>query len=292
MQSGTRSISLLRLLAVLFLSGALSGAGPLGLSPAQQESLRAVRTLLIAGEISTWLDVPEPPYNVAVTIKMKLEQAGFRVTFDPSASYDAVLLLRYRETPGREYPRLERGTNILCEIGFQHSTMDPVLLYRFETGTSWPAPIGSLYWDAIRNLEEIPYYYYLGELLKGWLTAQADSVTVLSEVLRQPPLSSSSTEGSGFQASGQVVANEQARINAINVLARSQSPQAIETLWMLIDRPSGREREAAVRAIGNIGDPEAIGRLTRLYEQESDPDMRVAINAAIDRIRAKMERPQ
>ncbi|MER3425565.1 MAG: hypothetical protein C4293_22355, partial [Nitrospiraceae bacterium] len=148
-------------------------AEPLSVSPAQQESLRAVRTLLIAGEISTWLGLPEPPYKVAVTIKMKLERAGFRVTFDPASSYDAILLLRYQETPGREYPRLEQGTNVLCEIGFKHSTMDPVLLYRFETGTSWPAPVGSLYWNAIQNLEEIPYYYYLGELLRGWLAEQA-----------------------------------------------------------------------------------------------------------------------
>lgn len=253
-------------------------------SAQQRESLHTVRTLLLAGEVSTWLDLAEPPYNIAVTLKIKLERAGFRVVLDPDQPHDAVLVIQYQESPGREYQRFEQGTTITCDLALRHKAVGTVQAYRFEAATTWPTPVGSLYWDAVQNLEENPYYYYLGELMKGWLGAQEDAGAVFSRMLRHPPMTIS-TDGGGSQPTGQVIANQEARLNAVRELGRLKDRRALETLWGLVAQPSVREREVAVAAIGDIGDPASLDRLTKLYETETDPEMRAAAEAAMTRIR-------
>lgn len=255
--------------------------------PQQPESPRAVHTLLMTGQVSTWIDLPEPPYKVAIAIKMKLERVGFRVVFDPAESHEAVLVINYQETPGPEYANLEQGTKILCDVTLQGpigAARVPDFAHRFEAATSWPTPVGSLYWDAVQHLEENPYYYYLGELLQGWLTAKNDAGAVFSKMLRQPPLTIS-MDGGGNQPTAQVVANQLARLDAIRELGRMKDRRVIETLWELVGQSNQQEREAAVAAIGEIGDPAALDRLTQLSQTESDADMREIVEAAIARIR-------
>lgn len=253
---------------------------------AQQESLRIVRTILLAGEATTWLSAPEPPYDIGVTLKMKLERAGFLVVFDQDEPHDAVLLIRYRESAGREYARLEQGTNITCDLALRHSAVGTVQTYRIEATTTWPSPAGSLYWDAVRNFEENPYYYYLGELVKARLSGEDDAGALLARMLKEPPMPiPTDGAGAGSQAPGYVVANQEARLNAIRELGRMKDRRALETLWYLIAQPHQNERVTAVAAIGEIGDPASLDRLGQLSEAETDPRMRSAIQAAMSRIR-------
>lgn len=244
----------------LLLAWWVAGAGGWGEPAAQAESsveqrnqIGAVRTLLLSGEASTWLDLPAPPYNALVTVKMKLERAGFVIVSDPRQPHDARLFLRYRESPGREYPRLQQGTTISCELSLDHPT-GTLWDHRFEAATTWPMPVGSLYWDAVQNLEEDPYYYYMGDLLKGWLSAGQDAVAVFSEVLKQPPLVIPA-DSSGGHITGQMAANRQARVNAIGELGRLKDRRALETLRHLADQPDQLERKAAEAAIKRIGQP-------------------------------------
>jgi hypothetical protein len=278
--------SRLLLIGCLLLLGTLSRAA-LAASPAssytqeQRESLRGVRTLLVTSSVSTWLDLPTPPYNVPITVKTKLERAGFQVVFDSSLAHDAVVTIGYRETPGHQYQRLEQGTNISCRIALKHPGIGPVLSYDFDASTG-PIPAGSLYWDAVQHLEENPYYYYLGELVKGWLSAQEEPGVVFSRALRQPAMTFS-VDGGGTQPSDQVVANQEARLNAIMELGRLKERRALETLWELVRLPDERQRLAAVAAIGEIGDPASVEPLTRLIS-EADPDLRTAVESAIKHI--------
>ncbi|HKW86406.1 MAG TPA: HEAT repeat domain-containing protein [Nitrospiraceae bacterium] len=257
-------------------------------STAQQpDGLRAVHTLLMTRQISTWMDVPEPPYRVAITIKNKLERAGFRVVFDPTESHDAALVISYQETPGQEYARLEQGTKILCEITLQQpgdGAHGQNFAHRIEAATSWPTPVGSLYWDAVQHLEENPYYYYLGELLQGWLTAQSDAGAVFSRMLRQPPLIIS-MGGEDAQLTAQAAANQVARLDAIRELGRMKDKRAIETLWELVERPNQQEREAALTAIGEMSDPAVLDRLIELRESQQETSMRALVEKVIARIR-------
>lgn len=233
------------------------------------------------------MDVPEPPYKVAITIKSKLERAGFRAVFDPTQPHDAVLVINYQESPGPEYGRLEQGTKILCDVTLHRVAAGgrtPEFAYRLEAATSWPTPVGSLYWDAVQHLEENPYYYYLGELLRGWLTAQSDAGAVFSKMLRQPPMTIS-MGGEDTQPTARDVANQVARLDAIRELGRMKDRRAIETLLDLVGQPNQQEQLVAVAAIGEIGDPAVLNRLTQLYESTPDATLRVSVERAIARIR-------
>lgn len=253
-------------------------------SQEQRDSLQNVRTLLVTSQVSTWLDLPTPPYNVPITVKMKLERAGFYVVLDPNEPHDAVVAIGYHETPGQQYQRLEQGTNISCRIALQHHSIGPVLSYDFEASTSWPTPVGSLYWDAVQHLEENPYYYYLGELVKAWLAAQEEAGIVFSKVLKHPPLTFS-VDGGGTQPTDQVVANQEARLNAIRELGRLKERRALETLWDLVRQPDERQRLTAVSAIGEIGDPNSLEPLRRLAS-DGDSEIRTAAESAIKRIQS------
>lgn len=271
-------------LAILLSRPALAAQPASSYSQEQRDSLQNVRTLLVTSQVSTWLELPAPPYNIPITVKMKLERAGFQVVFDASQAHDAVLTIGYRETPGQQYRRLEQGTNISCRIALQHHSIGPVLAYDFEASTSWPTPVGSLYWDAVQHLEENPYYYYLGELVKSWLTALEDPWVVFSRMLRQPALTFS-VDGGGTQPSDQVVANQEARLNAIRELGRLKERRALETLWDLVRQPDERQRLTAVSAIGEIGDPNSLEPLRRLAS-DGDSEIRTAAESAIKRIQS------
>lgn len=251
---------------------------------AQQESLRAIRMVLLAGQVSTWLDTPEPPYNIAITLKMKLERMGYQVVLDPHEPFDAALVIDYKETAGREYERLEQGTNIACTVTLHHKTIGQVLTREFEAATSWPNPVGSLYWDAVQHLEEDPYYYYLGELIQARLKDQKDDVEVFGRMLKAPPFVIA-MEGGGSQMTARVKANANARINTIRELGRLKDPRGIAPLLDLLDREVVTERKAAATALGEIGDPASLERLTQLSQAEMDPGVQAAVEAAIARIR-------
>ena len=61
-------------------------------SQEDQKILQNIHTILVAGTVQTWLNVPSPPYNVGITLKLKLEDAGFQVVFDPKQPHDAIHL--------------------------------------------------------------------------------------------------------------------------------------------------------------------------------------------------------
>ena len=282
-----RLLSLAVGLAVLH--GQADGAQP------SQDALQAAPVVLLAGQAKTWLDLPAPPYNAAVTVKTKLERAGFRVTFDRTQSHQHVLVITYFETEGREYGKLQRGTDIICEFAFwrmESGSPKKAWSRTIESSTSWPIPIGSHYWDAVQNLEENPYYYYIGELIHGLAEGQDDAGAVFTEALRQKKLGESASGGGGVQSTGHVVANAGARLNAIRELGRLKDRRALPTLWELAGEKEEyftSQRDAALTAIGDIGDPDSLDRLGALYNTETDSGLRTVLEKAMARIREQRQ---
>jgi len=260
-------------------------------APPAQDALQGAPVVLLAGQAKTWLDLPKPPYNAAVTVKTKLERAGLRVTFDRTQSHQHVLVITYLETEGRDYGKLQRGTDITCEFSYwRMETGSPKKAWSrtIESRTSWPIPIGSHYWDAVQNLEENPYYYYIGELVRGLTEGRDDAGAVFTRALRQKRLGGSTMDGGGSQETGHVVANAEARLNAIRELGRLKDRRALPTLWELAGEKEEHftsQRDAALAAIGEIGDPESLDRLSALYNAETDNGLRTVLERAMARIR-------
>ncbi len=282
-----RSVSLVVCLVVL--QGQADGAQP------AQDAPQSAPVVLLAGQAKTWLDLPGPPYNAAITVKTKLERAGFRVTFDRAQPHQHVLVITYLETEGREYGKLQSGTNISCEFSYwrmESGSPRKAWSRTIESSTSWPIPIGSHYWDAVRNLEENPYYYYIGELIHGLAEGRDDAGAIFTRALRQKRLGRSTTDGGGSQETGHVVANAEARLNAIRELGRMKDRRALPTLWELAGEKEEYDtfqRDAALTAIGEIGDPDSLDRLSALYNRETDYGIRTVLEKAMARIREQRQ---
>ena len=251
-----------------------------------KESPASTTRILITYHRRTWLELPDPPYPAAVAIKLKLERVGYIVTLDPEQPHDALVVMEYKETPGRYYERLEQGTKITCSLRLHESgdlSVEPQLSYLLEAETSWPQPVSSLYWDAVQHLEENPYYYYFGELVQGRLAHERDPVDVFSVVLRQPPLSVS-TAGESDPLSARIAANGEGRRRAIRELGLLKDSRALDVLWYLAEHSIRTERKAAVEAMGDLGDPSALARLTQFHSAQTDPELRATVEAAIARL--------
>jgi HEAT repeat protein len=85
-----------------------------------------------------------------------------------------------------------------------------------------------------------------------------------------------------------VVANAEARLNAMRELGRLKDRRALPTLWELAgerDEHDTSQRDAAITAIGDIGDPESLDRLSALYNTDTDPGFRTVLEKAMARIR-------
>ena len=242
-------------------------------------------TLWVHGDTQTWLSLTTPPFNAVITVKMKLERVGFTVVLNRQQPHEGSLGIHYEERPGRLYPRLQQGTTILCEVVYRPPADTPVhgeFRHRMDASTGWPTPVGSLYWDAVRDLEEQPYFYFLAELLEGWLRADDDAVAVFSRMLQEPPIPVA-LEGSS-QLTGQVIANQGARLNAIAELGRLHDRRALPALLFLITTSDVKERAAAVSAMGEMGDPSVLASLRALQGTETQPQVKKAIEVSILRL--------
>ncbi len=287
---GARALRWLSLVtALVALPGAMERVQP------AQDAPQAKPVVLLAGQVKTWLDLEAPPYNAAVTVKTKLERAGFRVTFDRAQSHQHILVINYAETEGRDYGKLQHGTDITCAFSYwrmESGSPKKVWSRTIESSTSWPIPIGSHYWDAVQNLEENPYYYYIGELVHGLAEGQDDAGAVFTEALQQQKLGGSTSESGGFQSTGHVVANAEARLNAIRELGRLKDRRALPTLWKLAGEKEEyytSQRDAAITAIGEIGDPESLDRLSAIYNTDTDHGFRAVLEKAMTRIREQRQ---
>ena len=73
------------------------------------------------------------------------------------------------------------------------------------------------------------------------------------------------------------------RWRAAEVLGRRLDPEAVGTLVTLLDDEDWRVRAKAIWALGEIGDPAALPHLRRLYRTESESN-RDLIRSAVARI--------
>jgi hypothetical protein len=238
--------------------------------------------LFLAGTVASRDDLAEPVYDVVIALKARLARAGFRVVLTPAERFDAVLVLNYREARGREYRNLEHGTAIDCRLSLHDPaspSAPPLRTYEMRAETSWPAPMGSRYWDAVQHLEENAYYYFLGDLVYGWWTRRAETAEVFARVLAEPP-ARVTTDGGDDVVTARMAANHAARLHAIDELARLRDPRTLALLWDLVRAATPAERLAAVRAIAAIGTPEALEGLRALVDSEQDVRVREVAVAA------------
>jgi hypothetical protein len=257
-------------------------------SPEAQAVLPHIRTILVTGCVQTWLDVPAPPYDVEVTLKLKLQDAGFHVIFDANEPHDATLLIQYEEIPSGRFQVLEQATAIRYRMRLIHDQLGELFSHSFEAQPS-TMPIGSLYWDAIGNLEEDPYYCFVGDLIHGQLHRGRNKQDMLLEVLVRPFTQQNLVNPAGSRGANQEAILHSARLNIIQELGQGlfDTPEAQNALWTVAKTAEPNERGAALAQLGKIGDRSFIPPLTHLLEKEDNPEVRSAVEQAIQRLESR-----
>lgn len=281
------------ILAVIFsLTESLPAADPSQTAPPgtqeDQQTLQNIQTILVTGTIQTWLNVPAPPYNVGITLKLKLEDAGFQVVFDPQQPHDANLRIQYKEFPSGQFQVLEEATAVNYHMQLVHDRLGEIFSHQFEARPN-AIPVGSLYWDTIGNLEEDPYYCFVGDLIHGSLHGSQNEEDILVEVLVRPFTEQNLVNPAGSRGSAQATVQQRARLNIIQALGQKpfDTPEAREALWMVAKQAQPDERGAAFTQLGKIGDASFLSPLTRLLEQEDNPEVRSAAEHAIHLLEAQ-----
>ena len=247
-----------------------------------------IHTILITGTLQTWLDVPAPPYNVGVTLKLKLEDAGFQVVFHPSQPHDANLRIEYEEYPSGQFQVLEQATAIRYRMQLVHDRLGEVFSHHFEAGPN-AIPITSLYWDTVSNLEEDPYYCFVGDLIRGQIHRGQKEQDILLEVLLRPFTHPDSVNAAGSRGATQATVQQRARLNIIQELGQGMfnMPEAQAALWTVASKAQPNERGAALTQLGKIGDPAFLPPLTTLLEKENNLEVRSAGEQAIRLIESR-----
>ena len=253
-----------------------------------QKVLHHIHTILVAGTVQTWLNVPSPPYNVGVTLKLKLQDAGFQVVFDPKQPHDAILHIQYEEIPSGQFQVLEQATAIRYQMELVHDRLGKIFSHHFEAQPN-AIPLGSLYWDAIGNLEEDPYYCFVGDLIRGHIDRDQNEQDMLLEVLVRPFTQQELVNAAGARGATQAIVQQRARLNIIQELGEGlfHTPEAQETLWMVARKAQPNERGAALTQLGKIGDASFLSPLTQLLEREDNPEVRSAAEHAIGLIESR-----
>ena len=248
------------------------------------KDLRSIRTLLIGGKVTTWLDLEYPPYDPVSTLKIKLEEAGFQVVFDPKEAHDAIFVIEYTESPSGTFRLLEQGTSVRFTTTVYHPRMGAIYENEFEA-TPDEVAVEGLYWGTIGKLEENPWYYYQGFILKAWLHNQTNAGSVLIHMLRR--VYTDTRYATPDERPGKAYVRRMARYNAIREIGKLKDPRALETLWELTQMATPEERKIAVDVLGNIGDASFIPKLSQLAETYQDSNVQLAVQAAIHTIETR-----
>jgi hypothetical protein len=268
----------------------LANEKPLEPSRSQEdrEVLQHIHTILVTGTVQTWLDVPAPPYNVGITLKLKLEDAGFQVVFDPNQSHDANLRIAYEEYPSGQFQVLEQATAIRYRMQLVHDRLGQIFTHQFDARPN-AIPLGSLYWDTVGNLEEDPSYCFVGDLIQGQIYRDQNEEETLLEVLVRPYTQQNVVNPAGARGATQATVQQRARLNIIQELGqgRFNTSEAQEALWTLARMAQPNERGAALTQLGQIGDTSFLSPLTTLLEKEDNPEVRSAAEQAIQLIESR-----
>ncbi len=257
-------------------------------SEEDRKVLRQIQTILLTGTVQTWLDVPAPPYNVGIVLKLKLEDAGFQVVFDPNQPHDANLRIHYEEIPSGTFQVLEQGTSIRYEMQLVHERLGEIFSRRFIAEPN-EIPVGSLYWDTVSNLEEDPYYCFIGDLIQGQIQHGQKAQEILLEVLLRPFTHPERSNAAGARGAAQGAVKQSARLNLIQELGRGRfsMPEAQEALWTLAKKAQPNERGTAMTQLGRIGDPSFLLPMADLLEKEDNPEVRSAGEHAMSLIQSR-----
>jgi HEAT repeat protein len=156
--------------------------------------------------------------------------------------------------------------------------------------------VSAPYVEVVDMFQANPYFYFLGDLIRGRLDAHLHPAGALIQAVgrqfareKQPrnesPLDTLESPAETFPDLDLLFAAA-ARENAIEELGRLKDPRAIGLLEQLLFHPDRGTRLRAVLALRELDATTVVPAMRRVVQTESDTDVRDAAAAALTRLSA------
>ncbi|SLM48960.1 exported protein of unknown function [Nitrospira japonica] len=285
-------VFLLALICFVELSVAFSARAD---APASGEgSLTAAsRPLIVYLDVasSTWRSRGRVSFGIVPTLRMKLVSAGFDVTQDPERPRDLILRIDYREERGRPITIDLAGTEIHCTMVLDQPSKGPVWTIRIHESPSYAELVSAPYVEVVEKFQANPYFYFIGDLIRGWSDFSFDPTEALIQALarqvEQKRNSRGTTELDTLLSPAETFPDldlhfaDTAQENTVEELGRLRDMRALDVLQQLLSDADRRTRLRAVRAIGEFDAPSVEPAVMRVAQADVDAEVREAASAVL-----------
>ena len=260
------------------------------LSDAADQLVNRTTTLYVDVKSSTWRPRGRVSFPVVPSLRMKLHSAGIAVVQNQTDPHDLILKVEYREERGRQFRIGLYETDIAFVASLEHPTEGELLRLVIRESSGLTESTNAPYLEVLRKFETNPYFYFLGDIIKGFVVSRRDTIGSLIEGLRrlqvkEEPITVSPTDELPSTASTlptfETLYAGLAREKTIQELGRLQDPRAVPVLIALLEHADPGVRLASVRALESIRDAKSRSAIERLAKQDLDQEVRAAAKAAL-----------
>lgn len=271
-------------------------------------SLRGATTIYVDTAASTWKPRGLVLHEVGVSVRMKLDSAGFNVTRIRQEPHLLTLSVKYRETRGEPYGVNQFATVITGDFHVDHHTVGPVFDLTVQE-TAHPSISGTPpYLDALHNFETNPYYYFLGDLIWWRIQKNFEAHTVFLMALKDDVLSKktkgksvsdgteletpdSSLTCTGVNCPHSMLAARKLYApivirRTLEELVHAKDSRLVPLLFDLVGYPDAYVRIQAIKAFESFQVAKSLPLLQSLISNDLDVETRQAAEAALDAIMA------
>lgn len=240
---------------------------------------------------STWRSRGRISFGIIPAVRMKLTSAGFAVTQDPEAPHDLVLKVDYREERGKPISINLYGTEISCVMHLNHAERGQVFLIKIHEAPAYAELVSAPYVEVVERFQANPYFYFLGDLIRGWTDAHLDTTGALIQALDRQvnhelqgpvgtPMDTLLSPAETF-ADLDLHFADWAQVNTVDELGRLKDSRAMNVLEKLMFHSDHRTRLRAVVALGEFDAPSIAPVMMRVVQVDSDSSVRDAAAAVL-----------
>jgi hypothetical protein len=240
-------------------------------------------------EATTWRPRGRISFGIPSVLKMKLTSAGFAVTQDPQRMHDLTVRVQYREDRGKPIGVNAYGTDISCLVLFD-SPGHGVQSVAIHESPSYTDLVTAPYVEVVQKLETNPYFYFIGDIVRGWHNGIDTTGGLIEALTRQfdeerhrPPPTPLDTLISPAETFPDLDAHfaPSAQENAVDELGRLGDARAIEVLKKMMFGADRNMRLHAVMALGQFDAPSVTPVLTSVAQADSDRTVRDAASRVL-----------
>src|SRR6058998_1787978 len=160
-------------------------AGERGSSDAEPQLENPHTTLYVDVKSSTWRPRGRISFPVVPSLRMKLHSAGIAVVQNQTDPHDLILKVEYREERGRQFRIGLYETDIAFVASLEHPTEGELLRLVIRESSGLTESTNAPYLEVLRKFETNPYFYFLGDIIKGSVVSRRDTTGSLIEGLQR-----------------------------------------------------------------------------------------------------------